>query len=231
MNKIGVFIKDTFLKITKSMSFISMLLSPLVVILIIVGIGYFAEQTFSGMSEVDLAVISEDQSIATILEESEESITIAEDIETEEAASDALAEETIDGYLVANWEGDQLNASITQASGLDNHLPLIEQALTTTQTLSRAAEYGVSPEQIQGLNEPVLIENNIVSIEDGNITEEDGLANAIEIGGAYFINIFIMMFIMFYAATVIEEIAGEKGTRMMEVILSSTTATTHFSGN
>src|SRR5699024_4040301 len=29
---------------------------------------------------------------------------------------------------------------------------------------------------------------------------------------------------------VIEEVAGEKGTRMMEVILSSTTATTHFFG-
>lgn len=230
MNKIGVFIKDTFLKITKSFSFISMLLSPIIVILIIVGISYFASQTFSGMSEVQLAVISEDQTIATILDESEESITIAEEIETEDAANEALADESIDGYLVAEWVGDQLNAAVTHNSSLDSHIPIIEQVLTGTQTLTRAQEYGVTPEQIQGLNEPVALENNIVSVEAGNVTEEDGLANAIEIGGAYFINIFIMMFIMFYAATVIEEIAGEKGTRMMEVILSSTTATTHFFG-
>lgn len=96
--------------------------------------------------------------------------------------------------------------------------------------LTRAQEIGVSPEQIQSLNEPVALENNVISVDNGEIVEEDGLVNAIEIGGAYFINIFIMMFIMFYAATVIEEIAGEKGTRMMEVILSSTTATTHFFG-
>jgi len=43
MSKLWVFIKDTFLKIVKSMSFISMVLSPLIVIAIIVGIGYFAK--------------------------------------------------------------------------------------------------------------------------------------------------------------------------------------------
>lgn len=75
------------------------------------------------------------------------------------------------------------------------------------------------------------LQTHTVSIEDGAIVDEDDLANIIAIASAYFINIVIMMFIMFYASTVIEEIAREKGTRMMEVILSSTTATTHFFGN
>src|SRR5699024_2842622 len=139
-------------------------------------------------------------------------------------------DEAIDGYLVANWEGDSLEATVTHSSDLDNHLPLIEQALSSRQIMLRAQELGITPEQIQNLNEPVNVENHIVSIDDGEIVEEDGIANAIEVGSAYFINIVIMMFIMFYAATVIEEVASEKGTRMMEVILSSTTATTHFFG-
>lgn len=230
MSKLNVFIKDTFLKITKSISFISMLLSPLIVIAIVVGISYFADQMFSGMSDVNLAVISEEPGIETILEETDESINIVEEVETEEVANEELANETLDGYLVVEWTGDQLEATITHTGDLDNHIPLIEQTLTNTQMLTRAEALGVAPEEIQALVEPVALENTSVSIDEGEIVEEDGIVNAIEIGGAYFINIFIMMLIMFYAATVIEEIAGEKGTRMMEVILSSTTATTHFFG-
>jgi ABC-2 type transport system permease protein len=230
MNKLGIFIKDTFLKITKSVSFISMLLSPLVIIAVIVGIGYFAGSTLADTADVDVAIISDDSTIMQIVEESDESINVVDSITTEEAAREELADEAIDGYLVANWEGDSLEATVTHGSDLDNHLPLMEQALSSRQTMLRAQELGINPEQIQSLNEPVNVENHIVSIDDGEIVEEDGIANAIEVGSAYFINIVIMMFIMFYAATVIEEVASEKGTRMMEVILSSTTATTHFFG-
>ena len=230
MNKIGIFIKDTFIKITTSMSFISMLLMPLLVVGVAVGIGYFAGQSESGMSDVDVAVISENPEISTVIGESEESITVVDNITTEESAREALADDTLDGYFVASWDDNGLSASVTQSGDLDNHLPIIEQTLTSTQMLTRAQEMGVTPEQIQSLNEPVVVENNVVSIEDNEIVEEDGLANLIELGSAYFINILIMMLIMFYASTVIEEVAGEKGTRMMEVILSSTTATTHFFG-
>lgn len=136
MSKLNVFIKDTFLKITKSISFISMLLSPLIIIAIIVGIGYFASQTFDGMSEIELAVLSDEPEIATVIEETEESITIAEGIETEAEAREELANEAIDGYLVLDWENDQLNASITHSDSLENHLPIIEQALTSTQNVN-----------------------------------------------------------------------------------------------
>ena len=230
MNKLGIFIKDTFLKITKSVSFISMLLSPLVIIAVIIGIGYFAGSTLADAADVDVAVISEDSTIMQTVEESDESINVVDSITTEEAAREELADEAIDGYLVANWEGDNLEATVTHSSDLDNHLPSIEQALSSRQIMLRAQELGINPEQVQSLNEPVNVENYIVSIDDGEIVEEDGIVKAIEVGSAYFINIVIMMFIMFYAATVIEEVASEKGTRMMEVILSSTTATTHFFG-
>lgn len=230
MNKLTVFIKDTFTKIVKSISFLSMLLTPLIVIAIIIGIGYFAERTFSGLSEVNIAVVSEDQSIGAILEQTDESIQVADNIQTEEAALEALTAEEIDGYLIADWEGSQLTASITHNRNMDTHLQLIEQSLTGAQVMRRSQELDVSPEELQSLNEPVQLNANIVSVDDGEIVEEDGLVNIIAIGSAYFINIVIMMFIMFYASTVIEEVAGEKGTRMMEVILSSTTATTHFFG-
>lgn len=230
MNKLKVFIKDTFIKNVKSIGFISMLLTPLIVIGIVIAIIYFAESAFSGMADVDIAVISEDPSIGAIIQESEDSITVMEGVQTVEEAEAEMKAEDLNGYIVADWEGENLQASMTYTGSMDMHIEAIQQILTGMQMMARAQALDISPEEAQGLNEPVILENHIVSIDAGEIVEEDGLANMIAIGSAYFINIMIMMFIMFYATTVIEEVAGEKGTRMMEVILSSTTATTHFFG-
>ena len=198
MSKLGVFIKDTFTKITKSISFLTMLLTPLVVIGIIIAIGYFAEQTFSEMGEVEVAVISESPGISEMIDDLDESIQVVKEITTEEEASEQLQEEAIDGYFVIDVQGDTVQATVTHDNSLTNHVPLIEQALTSTQVMLRAQELGISPEDIQNLNEPVLLENNIVSIDDGELVEEDGLAAGIAVGSAYFINIMVMMFIMFY---------------------------------
>lgn len=229
MNKIGVFIKDTFIKNVTSFGFITMLLSPLILIGIVGVIIYFAANSDSTTQDVNLAVLSEDPSITQILEQSDESLNIITDIETEEEAREELGNETIDGYLVVDWEENQLIASITH-EGLDNQLPMIEQVLTSAQTLMRASELNLTAEQLQSLNEPVVLEEQSVSIDEGEIVDKDSLEQGIQVGSAYVINIVVLMFIMFYASTVIEEVAGEKGTRMMEVILSSTTATTHFFG-
>ena len=83
MSKLGVFIKDTFTKITKSISFLTMLLTPLVVIGIIIAIGYFAEQTFSEMGEVEVAVISESPGISEMIDDLDESIQVVKEITTE----------------------------------------------------------------------------------------------------------------------------------------------------
>lgn len=229
MNKLGVFIKDTFWKNVKSVSFITMLLSPIILIAIIAGIGYFIAQNESEIPEVELAVISEDPTIPQMLLESDETLTIAEDITTEEEARTALGQDDISGYLVVNVEDNRLKGSLTH-DGLDNHIPIIEQVLTSSQILLRANELNLTPEQLESLNEPAVLDTQVVSVDEGEIVEEDDLERGIQIGSAYVINIVILMFIMFYASTVIEEVAGEKGTRMMEVILSSTTATTHFFG-
>ena len=229
MNKLGVFIKDTFWKNVKSVSFITMLLSPIILIVIIAGIGYFVAQSESDIPEVELAVISKDSSVVPMLEESDGNLTVKQEITTEEEAQAALEQDQISGYLMVDVDGDQLKGSLVHED-LNNHIPIIEQVLTNAQILLRANELNLTPEQLESLNEPAVLDTQVVSIDDGEIVEEDDLEQGIQIGSAYVINIVILMFIMFYASTVIEEVAGEKGTRMMEVILSSTTATTHFFG-
>ena len=203
MNKLKVFIKDTFIKNVKSIGFISMLLTPLIVIGIVIAIIYFTGSASSGLSDVDIAVISEDPSIGAIIQESEDSITVMEGVQTVEEAEAEMKAEDLNGYIVADWEGENLQASMTYTGSMDMHIEAIQQILNGMQMMARAQALDISPEEAQGLNEPVILENHIVSIDAGEIVEEDGLANMIAIGSAYFINIMIMMFIMFYATTVI----------------------------
>lgn len=225
-----MFVKDTFTKIITSMSFVTMVLTPLIVIVVIIAIGYFASDFDSAAESIEIAVVSDDPSIARTLGESADNIHITSDILTVENAEEELAEEKIDGYLVAEWREDELDASLTYTSAVESSIPIIEQALSNNQILSRAGALGITPAELASLNEQVSLDTHIISVDEGVIVEEDSLERIIQIGSAYFINIVILMFIMFYATTVIEEVAGEKGTRMMEVILSSTTATTHFFG-
>ena len=199
MSKLNVFIKDTFIKNVKSFGFLAMLLMPLIVVGIIVVIIYFAGNSFTEMDDVTIAVIGEDPSIVAVLDEVDETINILDDVNSEEEAQDLLGDEEIDGYLIADWEGDTLSASLTHTGDLDMHSQLIEQVLTNLQMVSRSQALGVSPEDAQTLNEPVLLESHIVSIDAGEIVEEDDLANVVALGGAYFINIMIMLFIMVYA--------------------------------
>src|SRR5699024_11087735 len=121
-------------------------LSPLILIGIIGVIIYFAANSDSTTQDVNLAVISVDPSIAQMLEQSDETLSIVSDIETEEEAREELENQEIDGYLVVDWEENQLNASITH-DGLGDQLPMIEQVLTSTQTLMRASELNLTPEQ------------------------------------------------------------------------------------
>ena len=172
MNKLGVFIKDTFIKNVKSVSFITMLLSPIILLAIIAGIVYFATQSDSEAPEVEIAVISEDPSIAQMLVESDETLAIADEVTTVEEARDALGNDEISGYLEVNWEDDQLNGSLTH-DGLDNHIPIIEQVLTNTQVLVRASELNVTPEQLQSLNEPVVLDTQVCLLYTSDAADDE----------------------------------------------------------
>src|SRR5699024_5416809 len=207
----------------------TMLLSPIILIAIIAGIGYFVAQSESEMPDVELAVISEEPSVVPTLEESDENLTVVQNITTEEEARTALEQDEISGYLVVNVEDNRLQGMLTH-DGLDNYIPIIEQVLTSVQILLRANELNLTPEQLQSLNEPAVLDTQVVSIDEGEIVEEDDLERGIQIGSAYVINIVILMYIILYAYTVIHEVASEKGTRMMVVILLSTTAITNFFG-
>src|SRR5699024_6694737 len=128
LNKLSVFIQDTFGKNVKCVSCITMLLCAIILIAIIAGIGYFVAQSEYEMPDVELAVISEEPSVVPTLEESDENLTVVQNSTTEEEARTALEQDEISGYLVVNVEDNRLQGMLTH-DGLDNYIPIIEQVL------------------------------------------------------------------------------------------------------
>lgn len=232
MNKFSVIWKETYRKNVKSVGFLIMVLSPLVIIGILLGIGYFAEK--SSEEAQPIAVVSEDPALVQLFSNVETGLEVNASITTKEAAEKALEEEKIDGYLEVKKNEGHVEGHYVHIEEEDTgKLEMIRLLLTTYQTKERGEELGLTPEETRALTEQAVVRESSVSLEDGMVVEEEAgeeLDEFLRIGAAYLVSIGIFIFIMTYAAIIAEEIASEKGTRIMEIILSSVSSTTHFFG-
>lgn len=230
MNKFWVITKEVYKKNIKSFGFIVMVLIPLIIIGFIAGMTYYFSQEAQNAEPTPIAVVTDDPALQELFSDEEWNFEIAEDITTEEEAESALTTEAIEGYMVINTDAQTLQAEIVHANELSNQIPIITEVLTNYQTMLRANDLELAPEQVMSLTEAVQVEETVVSIEEGALTEEDTTDRLIQEWSAYAVSIAIMAFIMTYSGIIAEEVANEKGTRIMEIILSSATATNHFFG-
>lgn len=230
MSKYWVITKEVYKKNVKSFGFIVMVLSPLLVIGFIAGLSYYFSQQDQEVPEAPIAVLAEDQGIQQLFSNQEWSFEVNEDIETEEEAEEALLDETIEGYVVADNSEGTVQAEFVHTNELSDQTAMIQEALSNYQTMLRADQLDLAPEEVMALSEPVMMENRLINVEEGLLEEEESADQLIQQGGAYVVSIAIMIFIMTYAGIIAEEVANEKGTRIMEIILSSASATNHFFG-
>lgn len=230
MNKFWIITKEVYKKNVKSFGFLIMVLSPLIVAGIAIAIGYFTSQEAENAEAPTIAVISESSGIQEMLSQEGSPFDVQTDITTQEAAEEALVDESLDGYLTVDESAGLIQARLSHTDSLTDYVPLLNEQLATYQTMLRASELGLSQEEVMSLSEPVEVEESIITVEDGMLTTEETNDTFVQEFGAYFVSIGIFIFIMTYASIIAEEVANEKGTRIMEVILSSATAGNHFFG-
>lgn len=229
MNKFWVIVNQVYKKNVKSIGFLVMMLSPIIMLGIIAAIIYFVSRMEMAVPEI--AIFSESSEITETLQVENDYYVTNTEIETQADAENAMSEGDLDGYLVVNVQNNQLFAQYMHLSDSETlDMAYINNLLSGLQLNQQATELGLSPEAIQTLLQPPVIQTNTISFDEGEIIEGDQLEMGLRIGAAYAICIAIFMFIMTYSSIIAEEIASEKGTRIMEVILSSVTSTTHFFG-
>ena len=131
--------------------------------------------------------------------------------------------------MIVTSEADSIKGELLSESSMGQTTELtVQQLLSGLQASGRAAALGLNQEQVASLSEPANFSKQKVSFtEDGKMElGEDN--SSIQYIVSYVGTIILFMFILTYAQIIAQEIASEKGTRIMEVILSSTRAQVHF---
>lgn len=226
MNKFWVVALETFKRNVKSVVFIVMIMSPFIMIGLTLAGSYFGSK-FNETSNI--AIVSENKSLREdFIKHS--TIDVADKVRSEKSAQNALESKDIDGFLVVYLVDDKVVASYTGTSTLGTEDSMaIEQTLSNYQLGMTSQSLKLSNEDVQKLMAKVALTSKNVEFKNGKMTEKSDNQLALTIG-AFFLSLAMYMIILMYAQVTASEVASEKGTRIMEIILSSTTATKHFYG-
>ncbi|ASZ06896.1 MULTISPECIES: ABC transporter permease [Enterococcus] len=228
MRKFWIITKDVYLKNVKSISFLVMILVPF----IMMGIMYVAGNFAQNNSEVNkIGILSENPQLSEQMSQLKSDEFSFEKVDSEKSAQKQLEDEKIDAYLVVTMANNEVKGTLYSENSLGQSTQLlIQQQLTGIQSTVRASQLGLSAQEVASLSEMAGLDRQKVSFDDqGKMTigEDNSLVQYVV---SYVVTITLFIIILTYAQIIAQEIASEKGTRIMEVILSSTTAQKHFYG-
>ena len=231
MDKLWIVAKETYRKNVKSWSFLWMVFGPLVMMGVIFAIGYFMGNMENGANEGNLGIVNASSQIQEVINQSDTPLTL-EYLESQDQANQAIKAGDIDGYLLLD---DQSSARYYKKADVDSlNIKAIQDSLTSYYKIESAQKLGLDPNKVAQLEGQVFtIEDvNLKQGDNGTVKEEsqDMAMNFAKTGIAYVVSFVVFLFIMNYVGIISQEIAAEKGSRIMEIILSSITATHHFMG-
>lgn len=204
-----------------------MILFPLFILAILALIFYFTADD----SKTPMALVSEDPLIAEMIIEID-GIELDTSITNQDEAHEALENKEIQAYFYITGEATDLKVEIIHTLGLAESLTnvqMIQTVLTNYQMQARAAASGVDPELVSQMLETVDLQETAYYVSDeGLVQQGDNIAITSII--SYALTLIVFLVILFYPNIIVTDLAQEKGTRVMEVILSSTTSNQHFFG-
>lgn len=219
MNSLFLVAKETYLRQVKSWSFVFMVFAPFIMIFFSLGIGYLTGSSMDQGGQ-EIALISQEASVQSAFEDLD---GLTSDYTDEEAAKKALEDEDLLGYLIVTVSDGQLSAVYH-----GNELPSIETETAIQQTLAELQDQlNKEDAQLTSQQEATLARTPAYQVQ---LVENKGYE---KIGK--FILFFALIFLLYvltmiYASTTAQEVASEKGTKIMEVIFSSVPASTYFYG-
>ncbi|MFH5810718.1 ABC transporter permease [Companilactobacillus sp. FL22-1] len=220
MNKLWIVTMETFLRQVKSWSFVMLILGPFLMFGIIMGASYLGYQS-SGDSD-KIAVISSQSQLRDGFIKNNRS-DVVKSVTDKKTAIKRMNRNNLSGYLEINVDQNQVKAKYYGTSSLGssmkseitNYLSQVQQQLNVTNAK-------LSPNQLQALQQqPTLKES---------IKRKTGTANLAKTISFWITVVMVYMILNTYTSITAQEIASEKGTKIMEIIFSSTTALKYFLG-
>ena len=216
MRNMWVVIKETYLRHVKSWSFFFMVISPFFFIALTGGISYLQGSSMAKNSKV--AVVTTVPSVAEGLKGTN---GINFDYQDEASAQAAIKDEKIKGYLTIDQEGSVLKAVYHGETSLETGIKLaVTNKLNELQYQLNRSAANLSQEQEKLLAQTVDFTEKIDESK-----ENKKIVQTIAAAGLGF---FLYMILITYASVTAQEVASEKGTKIMEVVFSSIRASHYF---
>ncbi|MGM0876273.1 MAG: ABC transporter permease [Bacillota bacterium] len=222
MNKFWIMVAHTFLSKIKTKSFI---ITTLLTVLIIFGLSNIARiiEAFDKEDEAKtFAVLDETNEYYTMFEKnlvaSGMLIEIDKTTLSEAELDEQVLAEEIDGMIILSMnQNQQPTATVKTLSMTDSQVfSQIEQVLQQTKQEIGRVNLGLDSDELNQLFTPVELKK--VALEDNAKTEEE-LNQA---RGLVYILLFVIYFsVIFYASMIATEVAKEKSSRVMEILISS----------
>ncbi|MGX7074040.1 ABC transporter permease [Falseniella ignava] len=216
MRNMWVVIKETYLRHIKSWSFFFMVISPFLFLGLSVGIGYLQNSSMAKNSKV--AVVT---TVPSVAEELKGTNGINFDYTDEASAQQAVKDEKIKGYLTIDQEDSVLKAVYHGETSLESGIKLaVTNKLNELQYQLNRSAANLSQEQEKRLSQTVDFTEKIDESK-----ESKKMVQTIAAAGLGF---FLYMILITYASVTAQEVASEKGTKIMEVVFSSIRASHYF---
>lgn len=216
MRNMWVVMKETYLRHVKSWSFFFMVISPFLFLALSVGIGYLQGSSMAKNSKI--AVVT---TVSSVEEGLKGTNGINFDYKDEASAQAAIKDEKIKGYLTIDQEDSVLKAVYHGETSLETGIKLaVTNKLNELQYQLNRSAANLSQEQEKRLAQTVDFTEKIDESK-----ENKKMVQTIAAAGLGF---FLYMILITYASVTAQEVASEKGTKIMEVVFSSIRASHYF---
>ena len=193
-----------------------MVISPFLFLALSVGIGYLQGSSMAKNSKI--AVVT---TVLSVEEGLKSTNGINFDYKDEASAQEAIKDEKIKGYLTIDQEDGVLKAVYHGETSLESGIKLaVTTKLNELQYQLNRSEANLSQEQEQHLAQTIQFTEQIDEAKENK--------KMVQTFAAAGLGFFLYMILITYASVTAQEVASEKGTKIMEVVFSSIRASHYF---
>ena len=216
MRNMWVVMKETYLRHVKSWSFFFMVISPFLFIGLSGGIGYLQGSSMAQSGKI--AVVS---TVPAVTDSLKSTNGLNFDYQDEASAQAAIKDEKLKGYLTIDQEDSVLKAVYHGETSLEIAIKLgVTSKLNELQDQLNRSAANLSQEQEKRLEQTVNFTEKIDESKENK--------KMIQTFAAAGLGLFLYMILITYASVTAQEVASEKGTKIMEVVFSSIRASHYF---
>lgn len=218
MKQTLIVIKETYLRHVKSWSFVFMVISPFIFVGLSLGVGYLSSMSSSNSSRV--AVVSNNVQVKEVLKDTK---NLDINYKDEATAKKAVKDGDVGGYLLVSEAEGQIKATYFADTSMSSATKIeITQKLMQLQQVANISQANLSANQVKLLSRAIDFKEKIDEKKEAKKATQTIVATVI--------GFMLYMILLVYTSSTAQEIASEKGTKIMEVIFSSIKASEYFYG-